>query len=111
MSMVSIGKLTPIEMVKKLSWNPSLMLGLENKGHFRKGADADITVIDPNTGRASMSFVMGRVIMKDGVVMGQSGQLLTTYAGEASAYNSGLKYEIINMGKTKLYENFQAYCL
>ena len=106
MGMVRSGKLTPIEMVKKLCWNPSLMLGLENKGHISKGADADITVVDPRTGIASMAFVMGQMIMKDGEVIGKSGRLLTTLAGETSAYNSGLEYQIINMKKTRLYENF-----
>ena len=106
MRLVNSGKLTPIEMVKKLCWNPSLMLGLENKGHLSKGADADITVIDPDTGIASMAFVMGKMIMKDGDVMGTSGRLLTTLAGEAAAYTSGLEYEIINMRTTRLYERF-----
>ena len=79
---------------------------MENKGHLSKGADADITVVDPSTGIASMAFVMGQMIMKDGEVIGKSGRLLTTLAGETSAYNSGLEYQIINMKKTRLYENF-----
>ena len=82
------------------------MLGLENKGHLSKAADADITVIDPDTGIASMAFVMGKMIMKDGDVMGTSGRLLTTLAGEAAAYNSGLEYEIINIRTSRLYEKF-----
>ena len=33
------------------------MMGLNEKGHFTPGADADITVLDPERGRAVMSFV------------------------------------------------------
>ena len=40
--------LTPIQLVATLSTNPAKILGLENKGHLKPGADADITIIDTN---------------------------------------------------------------
>lgn len=36
------------EMVTKMSLNPARVLRLEQKGHLGLGADADITVVDPN---------------------------------------------------------------
>jgi dihydroorotase len=45
--LVQEGKLTLSEAVRKLSINPSEILKL-NKGSLASGADADITIIDPN---------------------------------------------------------------
>ena len=62
--------LTPLEMATKLSWNPSRMVGLLNKGHFSPGADADVTVLDPAENKPTMSLVAGKRIMVDGQVVG-----------------------------------------
>jgi dihydroorotase len=35
-------------LVEKVSANPARLLGLTNKGTLRVGADADVTVIDPD---------------------------------------------------------------
>jgi dihydroorotase len=35
-------------MIEKMSTNPARILGLAGKGTLRVGADADITVIDPD---------------------------------------------------------------
>lgn len=45
--LVEEGVLSIRELVRKLSLNPATVLGL-NKGTFSLGADADITIIDPN---------------------------------------------------------------
>ncbi len=45
--LVRPGLLSPEELVMKMSVNPARILGLEGKGHLGVGADADITVIDP----------------------------------------------------------------
>lgn len=39
--------LDPRRLVERMSAAPARLLGLKNKGHLGKGADADITVIDP----------------------------------------------------------------
>ena len=41
MALVNFGALTPLEMAAKLSYNPSRMFGLLNKGHLSPGADGD----------------------------------------------------------------------
>ena len=78
MGLVRFGALTPLEMAVKLSWNPSRMFGLVNKGHLSEGADADITVIDPERGKATRSFVAGAPVLADGDVMASGGTLLVT---------------------------------
>jgi len=103
MALVAFGALSMPDAVVKLSYNPSRMLGLLNKGHFSEGADGDVTVIDPVAGRAVMSLVAGRVIMLDGRVVGSGGTWIVTKHGEQAAKDSGLPYETIDFAKSKLY--------
>ena len=103
MALVKFNALTPLEMATKLSLTPARMLGLSNKGHFSEGADADITVINPETNEPAMSFVAGNPIMIDGHVVGSSGTLLVTAAGRRAADASGLPYQVVDMADSKLY--------
>ena len=103
MALVIFGALSISEAVKKLSCNPAEMLGLKNRGHFSQGAEADITIVDPSTGKACMSFVKGNVIMKDGKSVSQGGNWLILAEGEKIAKNSGIPYEIIDLSLSKLY--------
>ncbi len=106
MALVQFGALTPLEMVTKLSTNPARMLGLVDKGHFSTGADADVTVVDPATSEAVMSLVAGELIMLDGRPVSSGGTLLVTPEGEATAKDSGLPYEVLDLSGSKLYEGF-----
>ncbi len=106
MAMVRFGGLTPLEMAVKLSWNPSRMFGLLDKGHFSPGADADVTIIDPERGKATMAIVAGEVIMRDGHVTGTGGKVLVTPEGVHAAKASGLPYQVLNLTKSKLYAGF-----
>ncbi len=105
-ALVSFGALTALEAAHKLSWMPSRMLGLVNKGHFSPGADADITVVDPGSGRATMSQVAGETIMQDGRSVADGGTWLVTAEGEAAAQASGLRYEVIDLARSRLYEGW-----
>ncbi len=106
MALVKFGALSPSDMANKLSWTPSRMLGLLNKGHFSEGADADITVIEPNSGKPIMSFVDGLPIMIDGKVVGKGGKMLVTAAAEKTMSDSGVNFEIIDLSLSKLYRGF-----
>ena len=105
-ALVRFGALTPLEMAVKLSWNPSRMFGLLDKGHLSPGADADVTVIDPERGKATMAVVAGEVIMQDGEVRGSGGTVLVTPAGEKAAKASGLPYQVLDLTKSKLYAGY-----
>ena len=91
LSLVHAGVLTPTELVTRMSLAPATILGLP-KGTLSVGMDADITVIDPGatwtvrseafesksknspfvgwtlTGRAKLTMVGGRVVMRDGKI-------------------------------------------
>jgi hypothetical protein len=82
------------------------MLGLFNKGHFSQGADADITVVNPTTGKASMSLVAGELIMLSGRAVGKGGTWLVLEQGRSAAESSGLPFEVINLQKSRMYENW-----
>lgn len=47
-SLIEPGHLSWPEAIAKLTWNPARLLGLTDKGTLRPGADADVTVIDPD---------------------------------------------------------------
>jgi dihydroorotase-like cyclic amidohydrolase len=102
-AMVKFGALEPLEAVEKLSYNPSRMFGLTNKGRLEPGADADITVIDPQTGIATDTVVGGRAVIRDGAIVTSGGTILTTERGKTAAANSRIPYEIIEPMKGLMY--------
>ena len=106
MALVRFGAMTPLQMAEKLSWMPARMMGLNDRGHFTPGSDADITVVDPERGKAVMSFVAGRMIMRDGEVVGNGGTLIVTPEGVAAASDSGLPYRVVDLAESKLYEDY-----
>jgi hypothetical protein len=103
MALVAFGALSLPDAVRKLSWNPARMLGLLNKGHFSEGADADITVVDPQTGKAVMALVAGKVIMKDGRAVAKGGTWLVTAEGKRAAKSSGLPHQVLDLSQSWLY--------
>jgi N-acyl-D-aspartate/D-glutamate deacylase len=107
MALVSFGALSLLDAATKLSYTPSRMLGLLNKGHLSDGADGDVTVIDRLTGKAAMSLVNGRPIMITGRVVGSGGTWLVTGKGEKTAQASGVPYEVMDLEKSKLYRNWK----
>jgi len=78
LALVRYDALSLEEFVEKASTAPAQMFGLKNKGELTEGSDGDVTVLDLSKGKAVMSMVGGRVIMVQGVVVGQGGTLLTT---------------------------------
>jgi len=103
MNMVKFGGLEPLEMAEKLSFAPAKMIGLERKGRIAPGMDADLTVIDPEQGRAMLGVVAGEVVMVDGRAVGAEGKLLITSAGEATARSYRLPYEVVDLSNSALY--------
>ena len=106
MALVRFGAMTPLQMAEKLSWMPARMMGLNEKGHFTPGADADITVLDPERGKAVMGFVAGSMIMCRGKSVASGGTLIVTPEGETAASSSGLPYRVVDLAESKLYEDF-----
>jgi len=103
LALVRLGALSLPDYVRKVSLNPSRMLGLPRKGHLGVGADADITVLDLRTDRPVRSFVGGRPVLVDGRVVGAGGTVLTTEAGRAQVEGSGLPVEVVDVRQAALY--------
>jgi hypothetical protein len=106
-ALVRFGALSPLEMATKLSYNPSRMFGLHNKGHLGEGADADITIIDPDRGAATHTYVAGAPVLADGEIVATGGTLLVTAEGADSAAASGLPHQIVDLTQSKLYAGFK----
>ena len=65
---VRMGVFTMQEFVHKACLMPARMLNLENKGHLSIGADADITIFNPQTGKAEFVIVQGRTLLSRGIL-------------------------------------------
>lgn len=48
LALLSGGKVTPSRLVELMSANPARILNLPGKGSLRKGADADVVIVDPD---------------------------------------------------------------
>lgn len=104
LSLVKLQALTRQEFVQKTSYNPARILGLAEKGHFRPGADADITVIDPGRQRAVMTVVNGRIVMYDGYVCGRGAQIVTTALGRDYVRDKGLTPVVVDLADSAFYK-------
>jgi predicted amidohydrolase len=94
--LVRAGALRLEEFVRKTSINPAAMLGVSSKGHLGAGADADVTVLDLDTGRAVLGVAGGELIMVDGVPVGQGARFLTTAEGVAFLEQRGQRPQVID---------------
>ena len=98
--LIKFGGLTFNEFVKKVSWTPAKILGLENKGHLTPGADADIIVVDPENGQVKEVLNNGQVCMASGIVFNLPGKIITTERGARHFKKQGIPYETIDLRKS-----------
>ena len=103
LALVKLQALTLKEFVQKTSYNPARILGLTQKGHFRPGADADISVLSLETQQPVMSLVNGKVIMHKGYVCGSGAQAITTAAGADFVKAKGLSPVIVDLASSGFY--------
>ena len=103
LALVKLQALTMKEFVQKTSYNPARILGLTQKGHFRPGADADISVLNLETQQPVMSLVNGKVIMHKGYVCGSGAQAITSAAGADFVKTKGLSPVIVDLASSGFY--------
>jgi hypothetical protein len=106
LAIVRYGELTLSDFVRKASLAGARMVGLVNKGHLGPGADGDITVIDLAEDRAVLGVARGRVIMVDGVVVGDGGTFLINEAAKGSKLLRSLPTEVVDTSKSLLYSRY-----
>ena len=99
LSYVKCEAITLSDFVIKASAAPAAILGLSNKGHLSLGADADITVVDLDTGKAQLGIALGKVIMVNGIVVGSGGTVLTTEKGINNLKDKKVNYQVIDISK------------
>lgn len=110
MPLVKFGALSLYELIWKASCAPAQMFGLKNKGHLSPGSDADITIVEPETGEVKMTIIGGDVCMYNGKLFNKSGRILTFERGVNNLIKQKVPYTIINRdesiyfsGKEKFY--------
>ena len=89
--------LTISELVQKISLTPSRMLGLKNKGHLSIGADADITIFDPDDAKVEIVLIKGKVSMVSGIIFNNPGKLIVTQRGANKLKKQEIPLEVINL--------------
>ena len=104
LALVKLQALTIQEFVIKASYNPARILGLANKGHFREGADADVTVLDLAGQQPVMAIANGQVIMHKGFVCGIGGCIVTTAAGVGYVREKGLTPLVVDLAHSGFYQ-------
>ena len=90
LALVRFGALTLKEFVIKSSVNGARALGLAGKGHLGVGADADITILDPERLKAYATVAGGRVIMMDGRLTGSGTTIICDERGEKTLRDRGI---------------------
>jgi len=97
LSLVRFCALTLSELVQKMSLTPSRMLGLKNKGHLSVGADADITIFDPDNAKVEIVLIKGKVCMVSGIIFDNPGTLIVTQRGANKFKKQEIPLEVINL--------------
>jgi hypothetical protein len=102
--LVKLQALTLSEFVIKTSLNPARILGLHNKGHLSVGADADITIVDVASERATLAIASGKIIMHQGYVCGQGCKIITTQEGKAYVKEQGIEPIVVDLATSAFYD-------
>lgn len=103
--LIKLGAMNLMDFVIKSSLRPAQMFGMINKGHLGEGADADITVLDLEKCKAVMGINKGKVIMVEGIAIGEKGIILTTKEGERNIREINVDYEVLDLDNSLLYKN------
>ena len=91
LALVHMDAITLPEFTAKTSYFPAQVLGLKTKGSLSAGFDADITVADLDKRCAVMSFVGGKPLMVDGVIVNTEPTIVTTKRGAGFLRSEGFK--------------------
>ncbi|MBA7537669.1 hypothetical protein ES705_29938 [subsurface metagenome] len=97
LSLVRFCALTLSELLQKISLTPSRMLGLKNKGRLSIGADADITIFNPDDAKVAIVLIGGRVGMVSGIIFNNSGTLIVTQRGANKLKKQEIPLKVINL--------------
>lgn len=99
--LVAMRYMTMRELVLKSSYYPARMLGLVNKGHFTPGADGDVAVFCPCSGKALYTIGGGRVLMAAGICVDPGpGTVVTSKQGRAALKATALPHLVPDISES-----------
>ena len=104
LALVALEALSLEDLVRKASLVPARLVGLVRKGHLGVGADADAVLVDPVRRRPVVTFSAGLPIMREGVVTGSGGRVLTTERGAGAVRAAGLQPEVVDLRNAGHYQ-------
>lgn len=103
LALVHMDAISLIEFTAKTSYFPAQILGLKRKGSISPGFDADITVVDFESRRPVMSFVMGEPLMVNGIVVKSEPTFITTRRGKKSLEEKGYRTVEVSVEESWFY--------
>ena len=103
LSLVRFDAWTLADFVIKCCWAPARMLGLPQKGHLSPDADGDLVVVDPDSHEAVLTVAGGRIVMSNGVVVGDGGTVITTERGAKGLREKGISIKIADFESSLFY--------
>jgi hypothetical protein len=97
LALVRFGALTLSELVYKIAYNPAHMFGLTEKGHLTTGADADIIVVQQQTGHVHATIIGGQFSALENIPMERPGFVLTTERGVRFLRQNKINYRVFDL--------------
>jgi len=95
--LVKFRALSMKDLVQKISLRPSQMLGLRNKGHLSIGADADISIFNPDNANVEIVLVKGKICMVSGIIFKNPGTLIIKERGASKLKKQEIPIEVIDL--------------
>ncbi|MQA87116.1 MAG: amidohydrolase family protein [Streptosporangiales bacterium] len=97
LTMVQLGALSLVELVRKACRQPAALFGLNDKGHLNPGADADLVGVDLDRRRVEFTVAAGQMIYDGERITGTGGTVLTSPEGTEALDRRGIPHRAIDL--------------
>lgn len=97
LALVRFGALSMSQLVDKACARPARLFGLTAKGRLSPGADGDVAIVEPHSGRVRYTIAGGRVVFDGERVAHGGGKILTTAHGVPAIAARHIDHEIVDL--------------